>query len=85
MKTIYKAVNNNTDDGRGRDDDPIYFTKQVDAMQAIDGKSAYGANGRITEIKLFESFEESTKAYQEKMIQQALNKLTLEERRALGH
>lgn len=85
MKIIYKATNNNTVDGRGADDPSQYFINRADAYEATRGKSSYGSNGIVQEIKVFETYKESTEEYQRQLIAQALDKLTPEERRALGH
>ncbi|MDD5151803.1 MAG: hypothetical protein PHC28_15210 [Flavobacterium sp.] len=87
MITIYAATKN-TDmiEGRGEQRAFAYFRYEEDAYLAVKGKGTGGyGDGIVEEIQLYDSFSEYEEAIYKKTIrEQALSKLSEEEKRILG-
>lgn len=86
-QVIYRASHADTNDGRG-DITVAHFRREQDAKRASEGFYVMGCKdadvGRVTTVKVYDSFEEWSLDELEKKRQQALSKLTADERAALG-
>jgi hypothetical protein len=86
MKTIYRAVRNADQcEGRGPLVSIAYFSEESDAKRAAKGQGVMGhGDGGVEVIHVFDSLKEWNVEKQQELKRQALNKLTPDERKALG-
>ena len=84
------AVSTNTDltEGRGREYDILYFTKEEDARKAAEGEYVMGGNCPVTKktvsITVYESFLEYQQLVYPEKIKKIKQKLTPQEIKILG-
>jgi hypothetical protein len=89
MKAIHvfeAYTNSDTIEGRGSDVHIGYFTHPDDAHAAARGQGVMGGDAyvRPVAIKIYTTLQEFTGVKNEELRQRALEKLTPEEREALG-
>lgn len=86
MKIIYVARENaDSTEGRGPMVPIAHFLKKEDAELAARGRGVMGyGDGDVKVIPVFESIKDWKDNKKEELRQQALAKLTTEEKRALG-
>ena len=84
---LYEAyTNSDLIEGRGNDVHLGYFKVQSDAEKASSGRGVMGTNAhvRLAPILIYENFEEFAEVRAKDVREQALNKLSWEERKLLG-
>lgn len=80
-------TNSDQTEGRGHDVTIALFTRRKDAVKAARGTGPMGTDGRVREVqrpKVFESYADYEKHVKPALRERALQKLTAEERKALG-
>ena len=84
---IVWGVYENSDkvEGRGGNVLKNIFLYKKDSDKDAKGRGVMGyGNGDVSPIKIYENFEESTKEFRDKIKKEALSKLSMIEREALG-
>ena len=86
---VYEATgDSDLTEGRGPPRHIGYFTHEADARQVVKGEGAMGSTGYVKRmdlrIEVYESLAEFEAGRQRSIREQALAKLTKEERKALG-
>lgn len=82
-------TNSDLTEGRGGDVHIGYFRYEDDAKKAVKGRGVWGTDASVRmvqdkTIRVFESYEEFTTVQTSDLKTKALNKLTVEEKKALG-
>lgn len=88
VKTVFEASHNSDSmEGRGHKIIDGYFTTREEALKAVKGTGGWGQDGDITKVTpmvVFETFEEYVDHKNKDIRAMALNKLSIQERKALG-
>lgn len=84
--SVFWAAVANTDktEGRGPEEVLGYFEQEADAKQAVKGQGVMGGDGAARRVIVYASFEAYADVKLSLARKRALEKLTLEERLALG-
>jgi hypothetical protein len=85
---VFEASHNSDSaEGRGRSVHDGYFVHKKDADRAAKGKGCMGTAGDVDDVELiiFDTYEEFKGEKDNQLRTQALNKLSAEEREALGY